>query len=150
MTTTTSRAAAIACLLAAAWAPAWAQSTPAGVWKTIDDATGKEKSLVRIVETNGVYSGKVEKLLDPSSPQDATCKDCKDDRKDKPVIGMTIIRSVKAHAEDKTVFDGGDILDPNNGKVYRVRLRPFDDGKKLEVRGYLGPFYRNQTWLRVE
>jgi uncharacterized protein (DUF2147 family) len=150
MTTTPSRVAAIACLLAAAWAPAWAQSTPAGVWKTIDDATGKEKSLVRIVETGGVYSGKIEKLLDPSSPQDATCKDCKDDRKDKPVLGMTIIRNVKAHADDKTVFDGGDILDPNNGKVYRVRLKPFDDGKKLEVRGYLGPFYRNQTWLRVE
>ena len=150
MTTTPSRVAAIACLLAAAWAPAWAQSTPAGVWKTIDDATGKEKSLVRIVETGGVYSGRIEKLLDPSSPQDATCKDCKDDRKDKPVLGMTIIRNVKAHADDKTVFDGGDILDPNNGKVYRVRLRPFDDGRKLEVRGYLGPFYRNQTWLRVE
>ena len=150
MTNTPSRIAVIACLLAAAWAPAWAQSTPAGVWKTIDDATGKEKSLVRIVETGGVYSGKIEKLLDPSSPQDATCKDCKDDRKDKPVLGMTIIRNVKAHADDKTVFDGGDILDPNNGKVYRVRLRPFDDGKKLEVRGYLGPFYRNQTWLRVE
>jgi len=150
MTTTTSRVAAIACLLAAAWAPAWAQSTPTGVWKTIDDATGKEKSLVRIVESGGVYSGKIEKLLDPSSPQDATCKDCKDERKDKPVLGMTIIRNVKAHADDKTVFDGGDILDPNNGKVYRVRLRPFDDGKKLEVRGYLGPFYRNQTWLRVE
>ena len=150
MTTTTSRVAAIACLLAAAWAPAWAQSTPTGVWKTIDDATGKEKSLVRIVESSGVYTGKIEKLLDPSSPQDATCKDCKDDRKDKPVLGMTILRNVKAHADDKTVFDGGDILDPNNGKVYRVRLRPFDDGKKLEVRGYLGPFYRNQTWLRVE
>ena len=150
MTTTPSRVAAIACLLAAAWAPAWAQSTPAGVWKTIDDATGKEKSLVRIVETGGVYSGKIEKLLDPSSPQDATCKDCKDERKDKPVLGMTILRNVKAHADDKTVFDGGDILDPNNGKVYRVRLKPFDDGKKLEVRGYLGPFYRNQTWLRVE
>ena len=150
MTTTTSRAAVIACLLAATWAPAWAQSTPAGVWKTIDDSTRKEKSLVRIVETNGVYSGKVEKLLDPDSPKDATCKDCSDDRKDKPVVGMTILRNVKANADDKTVFDGGDILDPNNGKVYRVRLRPFDDGKKLEVRGYLGPFYRNQTWLRVE
>ena len=149
MTTTPSRAAAIACLLAAACAPAWAQSTPAGVWKTIDDATGKEKSLVRIVETNGAYTGKIEKLLDPDSPKDATCKECKDDRKDKPVVGMTIIRNVKAN-DDKTAYEGGDILDPNNGKVYRVRLRPFDDGKKLEVRGYLGPFYRNQTWLRVE
>ena len=150
MTTTLSRAAAIACLLAAASLPAWAQSTPAGVWKTIDDTTRKEKSLVRIVETNGVYSGKVEKVLDPDAPKDATCKDCSDDRKDKPVVGMTIIRNVKANGDDKTVFDGGDILDPNNGKVYRVRLRPFDDGRKLEVRGYLGPFYRNQTWLRVE
>ena len=150
MTTTPSRAFAIACLLAAVSLPAWAQSTPAGVWKTIDDATGKEKSLVRIVEAGGVYSGRIEKLLDPSSPQDATCKECKDDRRDKPVLGMTIIRNVKAHPDDKTVFDGGDILDPNNGKVYRVRLKPFDDGKKLEVRGYLGPFYRNQTWLRVE
>jgi uncharacterized protein (DUF2147 family) len=150
MTTTPARAAAIVCLLAAACAPAWAQSTPAGVWKTIDDATGKEKSLVRIVETNGAYTGKIEKLLDPDSPKDATCKECKDDRKDKPVVGMTIIRNVKASADDKTTFEGGDILDPNNGKVYRVRLRPFDDGRKLEVRGYLGPFYRNQTWLRVE
>jgi|SRR5689334_15375702 len=151
MTIASSRAFAAACLLAVAAAvPALAQSSPAGLWKTIDDATRKEKSLVRIVEANGVYTGRVEKLLDPDSPKDATCKECSDDRKDKPVVGMTIIRNVKANAEDKAVFDGGDILDPNNGKVYRVRLRPFDDGKKLEVRGYLGPFYRNQTWLRVE
>jgi uncharacterized protein (DUF2147 family) len=150
MTIASIRAFAAACLLAAAAAPVLAQSTPAGLWKTIDDATRKEKSLVRIVDANGVYVGKVEKILDPDSPKDATCKDCSDERKDKPVLGMTIIRNVKANAEDKTVFDGGDILDPNNGKVYRVRLRPFDDGKKLEVRGYLGPFYRNQTWLRVE
>jgi uncharacterized protein (DUF2147 family) len=150
MTIAPSRAFAVACLLAAAAGSSLAQSTPAGVWKTIDDSTKKEKSLVRIVETNGVYTGKVEKITDPDAPKDATCKDCTDDRKDKPVVGMTIIRNVKANAEDKTVFDGGDILDPNNGKVYRVRLRPFDEGRKLEVRGYLGPFYRNQTWQRVE
>jgi uncharacterized protein (DUF2147 family) len=136
--------------LAAAALPALAQSTPAGVWKTIDDSTKNEKSLVRIVEQNGVYNGKVEKIIDPDAPKDAVCKDCSDDRKDKPILGMTIIRNVHANADDKTTFDGGDILDPNNGKVYRVRLRPFDDGRKLEVRGYLGPFYRNQTWLRVE
>jgi uncharacterized protein (DUF2147 family) len=150
MTTAPMRALAAACLLACAGVPAYAQSTPAGLWKTIDDATRKEKSLVRIVETNGVYTGKVEKITDPDAPKDATCKDCSDDRKDKPVVGMTIIRNVKANGEDKAVFDGGDILDPNNGKVYRVRLRPFDEGRKLEVRGYLGPFYRNQTWQRVE
>jgi uncharacterized protein (DUF2147 family) len=150
MTTLSKRSLAIACVLAGAAFSALAQSTPAGVWKTVDDNTKKEKSLVRIVETNGVYSGKVEKIIDPDAPKDAVCKDCADERKDKPILGMTILRNVKASADDKSVFEGGDILDPNNGKVYRVRLKPFDDGKKLEVRGYLGPFYRNQTWQRVE
>jgi uncharacterized protein (DUF2147 family) len=142
---------AVACLLAAAAFAAAAQTmSPAGVWRTIDDNTKKDKSLVRIVEANGVYTGKVEKIVDPDAPKDAVCKDCTDERKDQPIVGMTIIRNVRANADDKTVFEGGDILDPNNGKVYRVRLKPFDDGKKLEVRGYLGPFYRNQTWIRVE
>ena len=65
---------------------------------------------------------------------------------------MTIIRDVKASADDKAVFDGGDILDPNNGKVYRVRLKPIDNGAKLEVRGYIGTplLGRTQTWIRVE
>ena len=151
MTTSIVRTFAVACVLAGAALSALAQSaTPAGLWKTIDDHSKKEKSLVRIVEQNGVYSGRVEKIVDPDAAKDAVCKDCSDERKDQPIVGMTIIRNVKASADDKTTFEGGDILDPNNGKVYRVRLRPFDDGRKLEVRGYLGPFYRNQTWLRVE
>jgi uncharacterized protein (DUF2147 family) len=142
---------AIAAVFAALVGVAGAQAvSPAGVWRTVDDSSKKDKSLVRIVESNGVFSGKVEKIVDPDAPKDAVCKECSDERKDKPIVGMTIIRNVRQSAEDKTVFDGGDILDPNNGKVYRVRLRPFDDGKKLEVRGYIGPFYRNQTWLRVE
>ena len=150
MTNLSKRTLAIGCILAGAAVSAFAQATPAGLWKTIDDNTKKEKSLVRIVETNGVFSGKVEKIIDPDAPKDATCKDCSDERKDKPVVGMTIIRNVKASADDKDTFEGGDILDPNNGKVYRVRLKPIDGGKTLEVRGYIGPFYRNQTWYRVE
>jgi uncharacterized protein (DUF2147 family) len=138
-------------LLAGTALCAVAQSTtPAGLWKTIDDDTGQEKSLVRIVETGGVFSGRVEKLLDPDAPKDPVCKDCSDERKDKPITGLTIIRNVRQSADDKAVFEGGDILDPNNGKVYRLRLKPVDGGRKLEVRGYLGPFYRTQTWLRVE
>ena len=111
MTAVPMRAFAAACLFALAGAPACAQSTPAGLWKTIDDATKKEKSLVRIVETNGVYSGKVEKLLDPDSPKDATCKDCSDDRKDKPVVGMTVTRSGRGYwlvASDGGIFTFGD------------------------------------------
>ena len=143
------RHAALGLALALACGLAAAQATPAGLWKTVDDSTKKEKSLVRIVESGGVYTGRVEKVIDPDSPKDAVCKDCTDDRKDKPVVGMTIIRNMKASG-DKDVFEGGDILDPNNGKVYRVRLRPEESGKQLEVRGYIGPFYRNQHWIRVE
>ena len=129
---------------------AFAQMSPVGLWKTIDDDTKKEKSLVRIKETNGVFSGTIEKLLDPDSKLDAVCDKCTDDRKDKPVLGMTILRGLKESEGDAAVFEGGTIVDPNNGKVYRTRLKPVDGGKKLEMRGYIGPFYRTQVWLRVE
>jgi uncharacterized protein (DUF2147 family) len=129
---------------------ALAQATPAGLWKSIDDKTKKERSLVRINEAGGVFSGRIEKLLDPEAKPDAVCEACTDERKGKPVVGMPLIRNVKQNADDKEVFDGGDITDPDNGKVYRVRLKPIDGGKKLEVRGYIGPFYRNQVWLRAE
>jgi uncharacterized protein (DUF2147 family) len=128
------------------------QASPAGLWKTIDDATKKEKSLVRIVESAGAFSGKIEKLLDPTSKPDAVCDKCTDDRKDKPILGMTIITGVKQSASAADLWDGGHILDPNDGKVYKVRLSPTDGGKKLDVRGYIGmPMLgRTQTWLRVE
>ena len=129
---------------------AQAQSTPAGVWKTIDDETKKEKSLIRLSDTGGVVSGKLEKFLDPDTKTDVVCDKCTDDRKDKPIMGMTLVRNTKQSADNKEVWEGGDILDPNNGKVYKLRLKPLDGGKALEVRGYIGPFFRNQTWIRVE
>ena len=129
---------------------AFAQATPTGLWKTIDDKTGKERSLIRITEGGGVYTGRIEKSLDPGSEPNAVCDKCTDERKGKPLIGMALIRNVKQSADDKEVFDGGDITDPDNGKVYRLRLKPLEGGKKLEVRGFIGPFYRNQTWIRVE
>jgi uncharacterized protein (DUF2147 family) len=144
---------AVACLLAGAALAAGAQATsPAGVWRTIDDNTKRDKSLVRIVETNGVFSGKVEKIVDPDAPKDAVCKDCSDDRKDKPIVGMTIIRNMKQSGDDKAVFEGGDILDPNNGKVYQSKMKLVDNGAKLEVRGFVGISLlgRTQTWVRVE
>ena len=131
---------------------AQAQATPAGLWKTIDDATKKEKSLVRITDNGGAFSGKIEKLLDPASKPDAVCDKCSDDRKDKPILGMTIITGVRQSANAADIWDGGHILDPNDGKSYKVRLSPVDGGKKLDVRGYNGmPLLgRTQTWLRVE
>ena len=141
---------AIAALALAASAAAWAQATPVGLWKTIDDDTGKEKSLVRISESGGVLTGRIEKLLDPATKPDAVCEKCTDERKNQPLVGLTIIENAKRDAADAAVWTGGEITDPNNGKSYRLRLEPVEAGKTLEVRGYIGPFYRNQTWIRVE
>jgi uncharacterized protein (DUF2147 family) len=128
---------------------AHAQPTPAGLWKTIDDETKQEKSLVRISESGGVFSGRIDKLLDPTK-QNEVCDKCSDERKGQPIVGMTIVRNARQDAEDKTVWTGGDITDPNNGKTYKLRLKPVDGGKALEVRGYIGPFYRTQTWIRAD
>jgi uncharacterized protein (DUF2147 family) len=128
---------------------AHAQMSPVGVWKTIDDKTKSEKAQVRITESGGVVSGKIEKLLATDAKQDAVCDKCSDDRKDKPIIGMEIIRGVK---KDGDAWSGGTILDSAEGKVYKVKITPVDGGKKLEVRGYVGApmFGRTQTWMRVE
>jgi uncharacterized protein (DUF2147 family) len=140
----------LAALLIGIAGSAWAQATPAGLWKTIDDDTKAEKSLVRITDNGGVLTGKVEKIL--SDKPDAKCVECTDERKGQPVQGMTILRGIKPEAGDKGTWAGGDILDPNNGKVYKVLLKLVDGGKKLDVRGYIGTpmLGRTQTWLRVE
>ena len=141
-------ATAVALLAEAAFAQA---ATPVGVWKTIDDKTKSERAQVRITESGGVISARIEKLLAPDAKHDGTCDKCEDDRKDKPIVGMEIIRGVKK-AEAENTWDGGTILDAAEGKIYKVRLQMADGGKKLEVRGYVGAplLGRTQTWVRVE
>ncbi len=128
---------------------AQAQMTPVGRWHTIDDKTGEVKSQIQIFEQAGVITGRVEKLLRKEADQNAVCKECSDDRKDKAVLGLEIIRGAKK-TEGKMVWEEGTILDPENGKSYTLRLTPLEGGKKLEVRGYIGFFYRNQTWIRTQ
>jgi len=130
---------------------ALAQTSPVGLWKTIDDDGKTEKSLVRIVDNGGVLTGSIEKIFDAKNA-DAKCDKCADDRKDKPVLGLQIIRGIKQDADDKGLWGGGEIVDPNNGKTYKARLKPIEGGKKLEMRGYIGApmFGRTQTWQRVE
>ena len=135
--------------LCAVSATAMAQMTPVGLWRTIDDDGKTEKSQVRISEQGGVLTGVIEKITDPTK-QDSKCEECTDDRKGKPVIGMAIIRGVKQDSDDKGVWGGGTILDPNNGKTYKTRLKPIEGGKRMEMRGYIGFLYRTQVWVRVE
>lgn len=126
-----------------------AQMTPVGNWQTSDEKSKEIKSEVEIIETAGVLSGKVTKLLRKDAKQDAVCDECTDERKGKPMLGLEIIRGAKK-AEGKGVWEDGKILDPENGKSYTLKLTPIEDGKKLEVRGSIGPFGRTQTWVRVQ
>lgn len=127
---------------------AFAQATPVGTWRTIDDETKKERSTVRIIEANGVLTGRIENLPD-TADRNAVCDQCTDQRKGAKIIGLTIIEGV-SNGDGDEYWDGGKILDPNNGKTYSVRLSPIDNGRKLQVRGYIGPFFRTQVWERVD
>jgi uncharacterized protein (DUF2147 family) len=128
---------------------AFAQETPVGVWHSIDDKTGEPKAEIRITDNGGVLSGRIEKLLRKGANPDEKCVECRDERKDKPMVGLEIIRGARK-APDKPVWEDGKILDPENGREYTLRLTPVDGGKKLDVRGSFGPFGRTQTWVRVQ
>lgn len=131
-------------------ARAEAPLSPEGLWKTLDDHTGEPRGLVRIYREGDAYFGRLEASLAPAEAE-ARCTACKDERKDQPVAGMMILRRLKA-ASDGDGFDGGDILDPESGSVYRCILHVEENGKQLNVRGYIGLslFGRSQTWLRAE
>src|SRR4051812_20967865 len=132
-------------------APAFANdSSPVGLWKNIDDVSGKPKALIRITESNGVLQGKIEQLFrEPNEDQAPKCDKCDGARKDQPIVGMTILSGLKKDGEE---YAGGEILDPNNGKVYKSKVHLTDSGKKLSVRGYIGvPMLgRSQVWVRQE
>jgi uncharacterized protein (DUF2147 family) len=139
--------------LAAAFimSPAFADdSSPIGLWKNIDDVSGKPKALIRISESNGVLQGQIEKLFRAADQeQNPKCDKCTDARKDQPIIGMVFMNGLK---KDGSEYTGGEILDPDNGKVYRSKMELTDGGKKLKVRGYIGvPMLgRSQVWVRQE
>jgi len=123
-------------------------ASPVGVWKTIDDKTGKVKSVVHISENGGELQGKVEKVFSPpADSENPVCDKCEGERKDKPVIGMTIMWGLKKDGDE---YKGGHILDPAEGKTYKCKIKVSDDGKSLNVRGYIGfaLIGRTQTWVR--
>lgn len=128
---------------------AFANDTPVGTWKSIDDETGEAKSLIEISETDGVFSGRIVEILNPERA-DATCEKCQDQRKDQPILGMEILSGVTQSKDN--LWKGGKILDPNKGKEYKVRFSLEDDGAQLKVRGYIGSpmLGRTQYWERVE
>jgi uncharacterized protein (DUF2147 family) len=138
-----------ALLLIAMAVPALAQSSLVGVWRSFDEKTGEAKAEIRIGESGGAVNGRIEKLLRKEANPDGKCDECKDERKGQPMVGLEIIRGAKK-GEGKDVWEGGRILDPENGREYALRLTPIEGGRKLEVRGSFGPFGRTQTWVRAQ
>ena len=133
--------------LALAATGASAQTTGAtGRWKTIDDETGKAKSIVEITQAaNGTLTGRIVELIDPSRPN-PTCDECRDDRKGKPITGMEIIRGMKA---DGAAWSGGTILKPDEGKVYKSKMELVENGAKLKVSGCVAFICKSQLWERI-
>jgi len=131
--------------------PACAQeASPVGLWKNIDDVSGKPKALIRISEEKGELRGQIEKLFPaPGEDPNPKCTACSGAKKDQPVIGMVFMSGLKKNGDEYT---DGEILDPDNGKVYRSKVSLADGGKKLKVRGYVGVpmFGRSQVWVRQE
>jgi uncharacterized protein (DUF2147 family) len=137
-------------LLLASVAGNAADPSPVGLWKTIDDHTGKPRALVRITEANGEYQARVEKTFPhPGEDSNPKCEKCEGARQHQPVIGMTILWGLRRQGDE---YQGGEILDPENGRVYRARIKLENAGKKLDVRGFIGfsLFGRSQTWVREE
>ena len=146
-------AAVLAITLAAALASSAARAdnaSPVGVWKNIDDVSGKSRALIQITETNGTLRGTVVKVFPgPEEDQTPKCGKCEGALKNAPIVGLTILSGLQKDGDEYT---GGEILDPENGEVYSSNLQLIDGGRKLSVRGYIGVSLlgRSQTWIRQE
>lgn len=119
-------------------------NSPVGNWKNISDKTNKPEAIIQIWEESGELHGKLIKLFDQ---KETLCKACKDDKKDKPLIGLEILWGLKKDGQE---WEGGKILDPDNGTIYSAKLALIEGGQKLKVRGFLGfsLFGRSQIWVR--
>ncbi|WP_369933424.1 DUF2147 domain-containing protein [Xanthomonas tesorieronis] len=136
-------------LSVAAFVAQAADTSPVGRWQTIDDETGKPKSIVQIEQAaNGTLSGKVVEILQSNHGPNPMCDKCDGAQKGKPIKGMTILWGLKP--DGTAVWDGGSVLDPAKGKTYKAKVTLTDGGKKLQMRGYIGieALGRTQTWIR--
>lgn len=124
-------------------------NSPVGLWKTYAEDGKTAQSLVRITETDGRLSARIEKLLDPAK-QDARCDRCPGDLQGKSLVGLEILHGLRADAGDPSSFGGGVLVDPGTGRFFRASVKTTDGGQKLQARGSIGPLSRTQTWERVE
>ena len=123
-----------------------AAESPVGPWKTVDEKSGKARSEVELYEQGGKLFGKITGLAEPNDQQGKPkiCTKCTGADKDQPIVGLVIIKDLSLSGDR---YKGGTITDPEDGKVYKAEVW-IEDGK-LKVRGYVGLFYKTQTWLKA-
>lgn len=127
-------------------------ASPIGYWKTIDDVTGQPKSILKIAQSDGVLYGQIIKIFPkPGKDQNETCDACRGDKHNQKIVGMVIMTGLTQDKSNPNIWNGGRILDPQNGKTYRCYVQATDNAQRLQVRGYIGIslFGRSQTWQRV-
>jgi len=141
----------LACAILAAPVAVRAQPSPAGLWQIIDDATGKPRAEIRIDVTNSELTGTVVRSLVPGEAGDKLCNRCPGSRRNKPMIGMAIVSGLRRDGANPLLWNGGEVLDPDNGKLYRAKIDLAPDGQTLKMRGYLGVAMigRTQQWRRA-
>lgn len=127
-------------------------TSPVGSWHTIDDKDGRPRGIIEIVEKNGVLEGRIAGTLRTGEPADRVCSLCPGERRGQKMLGLLILSGLKRESQATgAAWSGGEILDPDSGKIYRVRLQLEDDGRTLNVRGYVGfaLLGRTQRWQRA-
>jgi uncharacterized protein (DUF2147 family) len=126
-----------------------AEPSAVGLWEQVDETSGKAESWFRITERNGVYEGAIVKIFyKPGEDQNWVCDKCEGAERGAPVLGLMLIKGMRRNGD---TYEDGTIMDPRDGSVYRALMRLSADGRKLEVRGYLGIslFGRSQIWNRL-